>query len=274
LIQLKNLKFGYDFEAGLAYNTDTYDLETNSNKIFSSVPVMVYIGFGVDLEYRLSNQLEIGVGINAKHYSNGRIGIMNKGLNLTGKEISLRYYLSPQPLKYPKVKAPQLQKRLEYHILVGGGIQTYLEDLLISHTEDHYRLYSKYFASTDVLYRFVPKYACGIGLDLFYVPSTASFRKCDEKYHPEEAAHLKYNPFSMGIAFNQELNYKNLSLAASIGYYLYRELGLRDDEGVCYQRAGFRYYFPDLQDVFLGATIKAHQFRKAEYFELSVGKRL
>ncbi len=124
------------------------------------------------------------------------------------------------------------------------------------------------------MYRWSLRYACGLGVDLFYVPSTQSFKLIDEhRLGNEVASKIKYNPFSTGIAFNQELYYKNLAITASLGYYLYRKLGERTDEATFYQRFGFRYYIPQIHDLFLGISIKAHKFSKAEYFELSVGKR-
>jgi hypothetical protein len=273
LIQLNRLKFGYNFNIGLTYNTDVYDKVTNSNKIFSSTPLMVYIGLGLDLNYRLSDKWEIGVKAEAKHYSNGRMGIMNKGINILGENAVLRYYFSPAISEYPKAAASHFTKHFYYHIFAGGGVQTYLEDLML--WKDNFRLYSKYFFSSDALYRFSLKYGCGIGLDLFYVPNTTSFREWDEASHEkEEIANLKYHSLSAGIAFNQEIYYNNLALTASMGYYVYRELGLRTDEDPLYQRAGIRYYFPKIHNLFLGSSIKAHKFTKAEYFEFSIGKRL
>ncbi len=85
LFQVKPLSIGYSFEAGLAYNTDVYDSISSPNKIFSSSPIMIYIGLGLHLKYRLSDHWEIGALAGAKHYSNGKLGIWNKGMNILGR---------------------------------------------------------------------------------------------------------------------------------------------------------------------------------------------
>jgi hypothetical protein len=273
LLRLNPFRLSCNFDIGVAYNTDIYNREENMKKIFSSTPLMIYVGFELGLQARIFSQWECSIHAGARHFSNGRMGIMNKGINIIGADISLRYSFSPEPDKFPPVSAPPFQRHFYYHVLVGGGVQTYLEDLAIYHNADHYRLYPKYIVTADALYRFSRIYAAGAGIDLFFVPSTASFKAWDEITYGEEATGLTYQPFSAGISINQELFYKNFSITASFGHYLYRELGRRKDESRIYERAGFRYYLPEVHDLFFGAAIKAHDFSKAEYFEVTCGKR-
>jgi hypothetical protein len=279
LVRYKRLSINYMLSSGLTYNPDIYDQETNTQKVFSSIPVMLYIGFGAGLKYRLADRWEIGLSADAKHYSNGRMGIMNKGLNIAGGSFSLQYAFSPYR-EYPPRIDMAFKKHVYYHFMAGGGMQTYLEDWMSYWKSGRVNLerfeekqYAKFFASPDVMYRFSRKYGCGIGLDLFYIPSTASFREWDQLRNEEVAAGSKYSSWSLGVAFNQEIYFHNLAITASLGCYLYRELGMRDDEGPIYQRFGIRYYVPKTNDLFFGFAIKAHQFKKAEYFELSLGKK-
>ncbi|GHT04271.1 hypothetical protein FACS189440_20360 [Bacteroidia bacterium] len=280
LYRSKRFQFGYTLSSGPAYNTDTYDQEKAPTKIFSSSPVMIYIGYGMSLKYRLSDRLAIGANAEVKHYSNGRTGIMNKGINMAGGSLSMQYSFSPAESEYPPFVASPFKRYFYYHLMAGGGVQTYLEDLEVywrtGPSESGLfkeKLYSKYFVSADAMYRFSSFYGCGMGVDLFYIPHTTSFRKMDEIFLGEDAAGLKYNSWSIGTAFNQELYYNQFSLTASLGYYLYRELGARKDESPLYQRFGLRYYLPKVNNLFAGFAIKAHEFSKAEYFEFSVGKK-
>jgi hypothetical protein len=276
LFQFKSIGLGYNFEPGIAYNTDTYDSISRPDKIFSSIPFMIYIGAGLNLKYLFSNHWEIEASAKAKHYSNGKLGIWNKGMNILGGDISLRYYYSPPAKNRPRKVFPHFKKYFYWHLFAGGGIQHYIEDLQADNfmaRNKNYPLYTKWFISTDALYRFSPRYACGLGLDLFYVPSLGSYRRVDELYRGKDAiAGIRYDHFSAGIAFNQELYYKNFAMTASIGRYLYRELGFRNEESPLYQRAGCRYYFLRGNNLFVGVSIKAHLFNRAECFEFTMGK--
>jgi len=275
LFQFKSIGFGYDLESGVAYNTDPYDSVRSPNKIMSSSAFMIYVGLGLKLKHRLSEHWEIGVSAGAKHYSNGKYGIWNKGMNNLGGDVSLRYYFSPPVKDRPRTPSP-FERYFYWHLFAGGGLQTYLEDLILDNFKARnkkYPVYGKYFISGDVLVRLSRRYGCGLGLDLFYVPSLGSFKKLDEYQHGKEVvAGLRYEHFSAGIAINQELYYKRFAITASLGYYLYRKLGLRENENSLYQRFGYRYYFPRLHHLFVGYSIKAHYFHDAEYFEFSIGK--
>ena len=91
-----------------------------------------------------------------------------------------------------------------------------------------------------------------------------------------------YSPISVGIAFVQEVYWRNLAVHVAIGAYPYRHKGVNDkalndkfddrERGWHYEKAGFRYYFPKLGDTFLGFAIKSHSI-KAEYLEFSAGVR-
>jgi len=279
LFQLKSIGLGFNFESGIAYNTDTYDSIARPNKIFSSIPFMIYIGAGANLKCRLSDHWEIKTSAGAKHYSNGKLGTWNKGMNILGGDVSLRYYYSPPKRNQTRTIFPHFNKYFYWHLLVGGGVQHYIEDLQVDGfiaRNAKYPFYTKWFISTDALYRLSRRYACGLGLDLFYIPSLESYKKADEYVATNKGIAIircKYDHFSAGIAFNQELYYKNLAVNASIGHYLYRELGgFRHEESPLYQRAGGRYYFPHKSNLFVGFSIKAHLFSRAECFELSIGK--
>ena len=92
-----------------------------------------------------------------------------------------------------------------------------------------------------------------------------------------------YDPISIGLAFIQEVYWNNLAVHVSIGAYPYRHKGVDDkalneliedrERGKHYEKAGIRYYFPELGNTYVGFAIKSHSI-KAEYLEFSIGVRL
>ncbi len=281
LIRQQYISLGYNLEAGLSYATDPYNPASNPDNYLVGSPYMVYVGFGVDLKCRLTDNLEIGLNMGAKHYSNGRMGMPNKGINMLGGGVSARYYFDAPPYNYPKYEAIPFKKHFYYHLTLGGGGQASLQEWDISNKQPvpeqkqtRFKLYPKASVSADAMYRFSPKYGTGVGIDLFYTPHTKRLQEWDNILTSEKTGDAKYNPMSIGLAINQEVYYRNLSLFVGLGYYAYRQLGIRDNDSRFYQRAGFRYYFPAFNDLFVGYAIKAHNFRMAEYLEFSVGIRI
>lgn len=108
--------------------------------------------------------------------------------------------------------------------------------------------------------------------------------KSDRIVYGDEAVENSpgYDPISIGLAFVQEVYWRNLAVHVSLGAYPYRHKGVNGPEaqamgdrerGWHYEKAGLRYYMPKLGDTFVGFAIKSHSI-KAEYLEFSVGIRL
>ncbi len=279
LIRTNQLSFGYKLSAGLSYASNPYDPIKNPDNIFVSSPLMVYIGFGLNAKYKLTNQFAIGLSVEARHFSNGRLGMPNKGINILAAGVSASYFFDTQPSVYPKMQQKEEYKNhFYYHFVLGGGLQSSLEEwnlYSVAETDPDkkkkdFKKYPKFSFSGDAMYRYSRKYGTGVGVDVFYVPHTNKLKEWDAELLNGNTS-LRYNPLSIGISLNQEVFYKNASLFAAFGYYAYRELGEQNKESRFYQRAGFRYYIPPSNNIFFGASIKAHNFRMAEYLELSVG---
>ncbi len=278
LIRQQYWTFGYGLEAGFAYATDPYHPITNPENHLVGSPIMVYVGFGVDLRCRLTDRLEIGLDMGAKHYSNGRMGMPNKGLNILGGGVSAYYYFDAPPRDYSKLDPVPFKKHFYYHLALGGGGQASIQEWNISQTQTspeqkqtRFKRYPKASVSADAMYRYSRKYGTGIGLDLFYTPHTGHLREWDNTLTGKTTNEMKYKPLSIGLAVNQEVYYGNLAAFAGVGYYVHRRSGISDNDGQFYQRGGFRYYFPALNNLFVGYAIKAHKFSLAEYLEFSVG---
>lgn len=270
----------YCLDAGLSFAPEPYNPYTNPNNEFVSSIIMVYVGIGAGVKYTILNRLELGAGFTIKHYSNGRMGMPNKGINIVGIDAGMRYYFSPIEKEMKKINSQPFIKKMNYHFSVAGGMHTSIEEweIYAQNTIDpdqrmkNFKYYPKFSASADAIYQFFRKYSAGIGFDLFYIPSISKHQEWDKIiYGEEKVRNVKYNPLSLGIAINQQVSYKNLSVYASFGYYVFRELGIRQRERDFYQRAGLRYYFPSLHNLYVGYGIKSHKFNTAEYLELSIG---
>ncbi|MDR2084192.1 MAG: acyloxyacyl hydrolase [Bacteroidales bacterium] len=279
LIRNKHLSFGYKLNAGLAYANNPYDPIKNPDNIFISSPLMVYIGFGFNVKYKPVNRLAIGLSADFRHISNGRTGMPNKGINMFSAGVSATYYLDKQQSDFTKIhKNDKYRKHLIYHLALHSGIQSSIEEWSLYSEKEadpakkktDFQKYPIISLSADIMYRYSLKFGTGIGVDLFYTSHTDKLKEWDSALSGINTSRQEYNPLSVGLSINQEVYYKNLSLFVAVGYYVYRELGLQKKEKF-YQRAGFRYYLPPTNSVFMGISIKAHKFCTADYLEFSIG---
>jgi hypothetical protein len=138
--------------------------------------------------------------------------------------------------------------------------------------------------SGEFMYRYAPRYATGLGLDLFYSSNMKELEASDRIVYGDEAVDNcpGYCPISVGISVVQEIYWRNFAVHIAIGAYPFRHKGVNGPEakeagdrerGWHYEKAGLRYYIPKAHNLFFGFGIKSHSI-KAEYLEFSTGIRL
>lgn len=296
LIRKQHVSFGYQLDFGLTYNPGRYDPVNNPGNNWLSFPVMAYFGAGAFAKWHIGKRWEVGADLMFRHFSNGRLALPNEALNALGGGIFARYRLSDYDYtRYSGVKKvkPEYEKGMQYMIVLGGGLHTcmaewnaYVETEPDPEKKEqvHLKKHPKFSISFDALYRYSLRYATGLSLDVFYSSNMEELEKSDRIVYGDEAVDNSpgYAPFSVGIAFVQEVYWKNFAVHVAVGAYPYRHKGVNGPEakalgdrerGWHYEKAGIRYYIPKLADTFVGFAIKSHSI-KAEYLEFSVGIRL
>lgn len=296
LIRMPRASFGYMLDFGLTYNPDRYDPVNNPGNNWLSFPFMAYFGAGAFAKWHVGKRWEIGADLMFRHFSNGRLALPNEALNALGGGLFARYRLSDYDCaKYRVERKPyqEFEKGMQYMVVLGGGLHSCMaewnayvetEPDPVKKKDVHLRKHPKLSLSFDALYRYSLRYATGLGLDVFYSSNMEELEKSDRIVYGDEAVENSpgYDPISIGLAFVQEVYWRNLAVHVSLGAYPYRHKGVNGPEaqamgdrerGWHYEKAGLRYYMPKLGDTFVGFAIKSHSI-KAEYLEFSVGIRL
>lgn len=296
IIRKKHASFGYQLDFGLTYNPVKYDPVNNPGNNWLSFPVMAYFGAGVFAKLHISKRWEIGADFMFRHFSNGRLALPNEALNALGGGVFARYRLSDYNYRKYEIserRKPDFDKGMQYAIVLGGGLHSCMAEwnAYVENEEDpsekekiQLKKHPKFSLSFDALYRYSLRYASGLSLDLFYSSNMKELEESDRIVYGDESVDNcpGYDPISVGVAFVQEVYWRNLAVHVSIGAYPYRRKGVNGPEaeamgdrerGWHYEKAGLRYYMPKLGDTFVGFAIKSHSI-KAEYLEFSVGIRL
>ena len=296
--------FGYHLDFGTTYNPARYDPAGGEGNNWLSSPFMAYFGVGAFAKMHLGRRWEIGADISFRHYSNGRLRLPNEALNAIGGGLFARYRISeydPERYRNHYQEIEGFVKGMQYTVSVGGGVHTCQAEWN-KYAFDHslpdkparvptkeeaagLKAHPKYSFGFDATYRYALRYATGLGLDIFYSSNMDHLKAADEILYGEEAVKNSpgYDPISIGVALVQEIYWRNLAVHIALGAYPYRHKGVNDKElnekfsdrerGWHYEKAGLRYYFPNLGDTFVGFAIKSHSI-KAEYLEFSLGWRL
>ena len=305
--------FDYMLGSGIGYGKHKYSRGNNIDNELTGSRLLIYFTAGLHATYRFAEDWGITGGVEFYHHSNGALNRPNKGANIVGPVVGLRYMPYDKEFRSSGSSGVQgdsrssgvqgssgvqefsqseatssftrFQKRFYANITLGVGGKTLDEDWQLTqfrtppdspdYRTDKFNFYMAYSLQTDLMYRYARRWASGIGADLFY--GTYADRVRDiENLHiltPSQSGEgaSTISPWSVGIAAKHQAYYHNLSVAMSIGFYLYRHMGsyAKNSEQPYYERIGVHYTIPSLRNLTVGFNVKAHRL-KADLTELVV----
>ncbi len=270
----------YSLSFGTTYSHRKYDKTNNVDNELIGSRWLIYFGTGLHLTWRLAADWGLRAGIDYYHHSNGALNRPNKGANFVAPSLSVVY----QPYYGEALKTGRATGRRPFKpywyvdLTAAVGAKTLEEDWKITqfktspddpdYRTEHFKLYTAYALSADVMCRYRRRWASGLGVDAFYGTYASHIRQIDEAAGYSE----KHSPWSLGIAAKHEVFWHALSLNMALGVYVFRHMGHAAGslEKPYYERIGLRYAFRRLGGLQVGANVKAH-WLKADYTEVTVG---
>jgi hypothetical protein len=118
----KKSKLLFDAFGGLSFLSNPYNANSNPSNRSYSLPVSIYVGLGVGVQYAITKQFQLSLVGNYLHISNGGIKDPNKGINWPTANIRLTYNPTNNELpNFTKKNASYLkQKRLDIGTFVSS----------------------------------------------------------------------------------------------------------------------------------------------------------
>lgn len=270
---------GYSLNGGLGYSRYKYNKQTAPDNELIGAHWLIYFGASLYAMWHFADQWALKGSFDFYHHSNGALNRPNKGSNTCGPSLALvyaPYHVNMAHSCYEKYNPP-FQKRFYINLSAGVGGKTLLEDWQLTQfgtdpDEEDYRtgnfkFYTAYSLQADLMYRYARRWASGIGADVFY----GSYSNRVAEIDCANGSALRHSPWSVGVAVKHQAYFHNLSVAMSLGIYLFRRMGEQAKivETPYYERIGVHYAFPSLHGLELGINVKAHK-TKADLTELVV----
>ena len=277
LLRTPRWEIDYHMKAGVGYSPNCYNRHDNIDNELIGSHFSIFFGGGLRATYRIAHDWGLMAGVEYGHHSNGALDRPNKGENHVGPLLGLRYYPYYEPtLAKPRLHAP-FRPYWYVNLSAGLGAKSLLEEWQETqfgtpsddprYRTGHFRLYAAWSLQSDLMYRYARRWASGIGADVFYGTYYHRVATLDAEHGHD----VRHSPWSLGVAAKHEVFYHNLSLAMSVGFYLFREMGVQAKEvdKPYYERIGIHYSFPKWGNIKVGANVKAHM-TKADLTELTV----
>lgn len=283
--------FSYSLENGLALSSRTYEASNNMDNELIGQHISMFFDFGLHAAYRISPTVEIGLGLEYKHVSNGATDRPNKGTNSYGVTMQARCDLNrpeeDKGLTYAQrlqrlhaANVPSFEPYLYLDVNTSVGFRTLYEEWILRrnylpvddplYRNGNLRLHTVWYAGIVPMFHYNRVHASGIGLEYGFCGYTSRSAVIEREFGLDET--LSYSKHVLTIAAHHEVFYKNLSLAMSVGTYLYRQHGWVQlyYEPAIFETVGIRYYPKFFKPFYIGYNLKAN-LGKAYDMEVKVG---
>ncbi len=278
LLQWGIFSAGYDIEFGGAFMTRWYNRLTNPDNRLYGGPYANHAKFGAFTRLQISRTLALRAEVNFRHNSTGRLFVPNGGLNSVSYSLGAYYAVGDKTIK-PGARRPEeddpLDRRFRVAVYAGGGIHCCMAEFdadLLLPAEQRQEAYTPWFKGgigAEIDWRYSRRTSTGAQIELQYLSNMDALRRSDTAlYGPGDR---KYSPVAAGIGLIQDLYFGSFTVGVGCGAYLYKKVGIHEDNGPLFQKVDIRYYPPAFKRIFAGMAIRAHKFGKADYVEFSLG---
>lgn len=259
----KNI-FAIEPSLGLSYRFNPYDFETNPLNDAIGARMAVYFNLNLGFSYQWTRELDILYGIDFTHFSNGSTYKPNRGLNLYGLNVGLRYHYNtarsardknifsgeerPARFKRPSTAPVKPEKSKYLTAYIAGGVAQ-SNDMMGT---DH--LMGVFSGVIDFEYKFNEMHGLNGGIDIFYDNRLRETLRPD-RWH--QAVHIGYT-----------FSFYQFDMKLQTGTYITRP----PEKGSYFLRPALRYYINNR--LFAQVGLKTLKAGKADYIEYGLGLRL
>lgn len=240
-------RFQTDLSVGVSYDFEPYDAESNPYNDVIGSWMNVYFNLNIIGYFKLSNRLDLGIGWDVTHFSNGRWRTPNKGINLMGLNVGLSYNFNPiTPYKrykdpnadgyerpeFNRDPLPPVEKFSEINFMGSIGTSTLQGD---SANEAGPRYFNSSWL-VEYSRKFWRRGKYNVGLDFFYDGSLAAGYDKPES----EVSFLERTSYAAHVG--HDFLIERFSLVTQVGFYVYKK---SEERGSWFIRAGGKVSISD-----------------------------
>lgn len=242
----------YTIGLGMAFNFNYYDPEENPGNELLGSARNVYTAFSLEGRYDISDHWVAGVGAGFKHFSNGRIHLPNRGINLLPFTFLIQYNYDDTHTNLKEVKAGIFKPFNIIDVFYGIGNKNF---------EYGRSVYFKSTLEVSCLWQRNYKYRFGGGADFFYTAGSLDRVESDKSDFKKR---FSYGVVGIWEWVLTERLYIPLNFGVHINY------NPENFEQRIYQRIGLRYLAGKNKNIITGISLKVTEFH-ADYAEWTIG---
>ena len=260
------LSADYEWKLGLTTGWETYR-DNRENLVFGSSSTAM-MNLSLLLRWRLSRSLDIGLGVEATHFSNGNTRYPNGGLNTLGGRLSLTYVAGRDDTQDPGTPLTPARHGLYADLMAYGARCTAGapngNGQLIA-LDDTYAVYGLALAP---MYRLSRRFAAGLSLDAVWDRS-ANIQLMKKGGQLKPYPHKPDNQFAAGLSAHGEFIMPIFTINAGIGTNV---IGAEGDFSGIYQTLTLKIDIAGPLYANIGYTL--HDFSDPDHLMFGLGCRI
>jgi hypothetical protein len=242
----------YTIGVGIAFNFNYYDPEHNPENILLGSARNVYFAFSLEGRYDITEHWVAGLGMGFKHFSNGRIHLPNRGVNLLPFTFLAQYNFDETDTNLKEVKIRDFIPFNIFDIYYGVGNKNF---------EYGSSVYFKSTMGVSYLWQRNYRFRFGGGAELFYTAGSLDRVESDKSNFKKQ--------FSYGfMGIGEWVLTQRLYIPLNIGIHL--NYNTENFEQLFYYRLGLRYLAGKKKNIITGVGLKITEFH-ADYVEWTIG---
>lgn len=237
--EIKKWNWTYSIGFGLSYNFNPYDSVANPGNILIGSYKNFYIDLGANIYTKVADNMDLGIGLGFKHFSNGSMQRPNNGINLIPLSLTAKVFLNDVEPDYSYKPLPEFIPHNSIAFAIGPASKQYKPG-----TPNSFKM----SIMLEWMHQFTYKYRWGIGGDVLY--STYP------EYVDSTGTYTTLTNLSYAATGNWDwVITRNIYMHLAVGFYLKRNPQFEESE-IFYERISLRARV--FKQLYAGIGLKAH----------------
>ncbi|HEY6915615.1 MAG TPA: acyloxyacyl hydrolase [Paludibacter sp.] len=270
IFRLNRLSLNYDLGFGITFNWKSFNPLTNKYNVAIGAGEAFMSTAGLNLEYALTDHIDISGGAAFSHFSNGAIKLPNFGINAIAPKVSLKYNFYERP-KFIKHEIPRFTPHSEWVFSTFAGMKNIIYDSMnVSLSEKYKGMFFPVYG-ISVLFNRQIGYSSkiGIGMTVNYNESINAQVAVDNNQLVDIDGKL-LDGFQVSLYPSYEICADRISVVLQPAFYIIRKVS-KNQSPAFHQRVMIKYHITD--QLFAGITLRDYSMH-ADFVEWTLGYRI
>ncbi|MFT3751961.1 MAG: acyloxyacyl hydrolase [Paludibacter sp.] len=270
IFRLNRLSLNYDLGFGITFNWKSFNPLTNQYNVAIGAGEAFMSTAGLNLEYALTNHIDIAGGAVFSHFSNGAIKLPNFGINAIAPKISLKYNFYERP-KFIKHDIPKFTPHNEWVFSTFAGMKNIIYDSMnVSLSEKYKGMFFPVYGVSALFNRQIGYCSkIGIGMTVNYNESINAQVAVDNNQLVDIDGRF-IDAFQVSIYPSYEICADRISVVLQPAFYVLRKTS-KNQSPVFHQRIMIKYHITD--QIFAAITLRDYSMH-ADFVEWTLGYRI